>query len=163
LNANFIRQHALCGKSRMRRTKKFPTAVWFGAPKSEQFTRCYPKMSIRRFRVELQFNRGAIEKYGLDDLKAWTSLPHIMSRHIGFYRVKWIQLTAHIVRHFRYANDILREAHYREKNLFELMRFLRQIKVSNPTRFLVPMPENGEIAKALKQWRRRWMRDGRPQ
>jgi hypothetical protein len=43
MDAAFVRQHLKCGKSRMRPNRNFPNAVWFGAPGSEQFTRCYFK------------------------------------------------------------------------------------------------------------------------
>jgi hypothetical protein len=159
MNPKFVRKHVVCGKSRMRKNEKYPDAVWFGAPKSEHFVRCYKKISTSRFRMEVQFNGEAIKKYSLFDANAWTSLPEIMARHIGFYRVRWIPLTAYIVRHFRYPNDILRKAHNDEKNLCELLRFLRQISVNNPRRFLEPMPENNDIDKALKGWRRRWVKN----
>jgi hypothetical protein len=89
INAQFIRRHLRCGKARMRPNKNFPEAVWFGVPKSDQFVRCYPKASINGFRVEVQFNRGAIERYGLDDLRNWGRLPEVVMRHMRFFEVAW--------------------------------------------------------------------------
>ena len=89
MSAQFIRRTVRCGKSRMRPNKNFPDAVWLGAPKSEKFLRSYPKPSIDGFRVEMQFNRGAIKKYGLNDPGNWVHLPEIVVRHIGFFRVAW--------------------------------------------------------------------------
>jgi hypothetical protein len=47
-----------------------------------------------------------------------------------------------------------------EGNLDELLRFLRQVGVGNPRRFLAPMALNAEIARALAKWKREWEKDG---
>jgi hypothetical protein len=162
MNATFVRRHARFGKARMRRAPAFPKAVWFGAPTSEQFLRCYEKPKVG-FRTEIQFNRGAIKKYGLDNLNEWTKLPEIARRHIQFVRMDWPRLGKHLERNLRTAETIFRRARALENNLDELMRFLRQVSVSNPSRFLISMPVNGRISLALERLRRQWERDGQNQ
>ena len=86
MNAKFLKRHLRCGKARMRWTPRFPKAVWFGAPSSEHFLRGYEKPRVG-FRVEIQFNRPAIKKYGLEDLNEWRNLPEVVSSHLQFVRV----------------------------------------------------------------------------
>ena len=159
MNAEFIRRHVRFGKARMRHAPAFPKAVWVGVPTSEQFLRCYEKPQVG-FRAEVQFNRGAIEKYGLDNLNEWTELPEIARRHIQFFRMDWPRLGKHLERNFRTAETVLRRARALEGNLDELLRFLRQVSVSNPSGFLISMPVNETISLALNRLRRQWVRDG---
>jgi len=161
MNAGFIRRHFRAGKSRMRPTRRFPKAAWFGARKSEQFWRFYPKAEIAGDRLEVQFNRSAIEKYGLDDLEAWDHLPEVVMKHGKFYDVDWTRLTIFVKRHFRrYPDAVLGKARGMRGNLDRLVRYLRQVGVHNPTRFLVPMAINEEVRRALYVWREEWRKNG---
>jgi hypothetical protein len=162
MNAKFIRQHLRFGKSRMRRNRRFPKAVWIGAPNSDQFVRAYPKPPVRAFRVEIQLNREAIKRYGLDDLNEWVRLPDVMAKQVRFYRVDWLRLTTAIRRHFpRDPEAVLEKARRLRGNLDELLRFLRRISVTNPSRFLVPMAINADVAEALARWKSLWEEGGR--
>jgi hypothetical protein len=160
LNAKFVRQHLRSGKARMRRAPGFLKAVWFGAPTSQHFVRCYQKPQVG-FRVEIQFNRGAVEKYGLDDVTEWLNLPEIVSSHIQFFRVDWPRLRRYLDRSPRTSQTIFRRARVLRGDLDELMRFLQQVSVCNPTRFLVAMPLNARISSALERLRRQWEQDGK--
>jgi hypothetical protein len=71
-----------------------------------------------------------------------------------------VRLEAHIRRRLRYPEDLIRKAREREENLDQLLRLLRELSISNPARFLVPLPLNAEIRKALVRWKRQWKRDG---
>jgi hypothetical protein len=125
-------------------------------------THGYPKPPVKGFRVEVQFNRAAIQKYKLDDLDAWTNLPEVMAKRVAFFRIDWNRLTAYVRRHFpRDPEAILEKARELRGNLDKLLRSIRQIGVSNPPRFLKPMLVNEDIARALETWRRRWQREGR--
>jgi hypothetical protein len=162
VNAKFLKRHLRCGKARMRWTPRFPEAVWFGAPSSEHFLRGYEKPRVG-FRVEIQFNRPAIKKYGLEDLNEWRNLPEVVSSHLQFVRVDWPRLRRYLDRRPRTSQTIFRRARVLHGNLDELMRFLQQVLVSNPTRFLVPMPLNARISAALRRLRRQWEQDGQNQ
>jgi hypothetical protein len=160
MNAEFVRKHVRCGKSRMRLNKRFPGAVWYGSPKSEQFIRCYSKATIDSFRIELQLNRSAILKHSLETTADWIRLPEVVEQHIAFFFVDWVSLIAYIKGRFRYPETIIRKAHSCEANLDRLLRVLRQVGVKNPIRFLVPMPENASVRRVLARWKRRWLKDG---
>lgn len=151
MNAKFVRQHLRSGKARMRRAPGFSKAAWFGAPKSEQFLRCYPKSEVKGFRAELQLNRDAIKKYGLDDLNQWMKLPEIVLRYVQFFRMDWPRLSKYLERNLRTSETIFRKARALEGNLSELMHFLQQVSVSNPSRFLISMPVNRRISLALRR------------
>ena len=159
MNAKFVRQHLRSGKARMRWAPGFSKAAWFGAPNSHHFVRCYQKPVVG-FRVEVQFNRGAVEKCGLDDPNQWLRLPEIVGDHVHFYRMDWPRLRKYLERNPRMAETIFRRALALEGNLDELMRFLRQVSVSNPSRFLISMPLNETISLALKRLRRQWKLGG---
>ena len=111
------------------------------------------------FRIELQLNRGAIDKNGLNDLRQWRNLPTVLTRYICFFQVDWPQLTGHIERQFRNSYVVLRKARRLKNNLDGLMRFLRQVGVSNPVGFLIPMAVNADVTRALTRWERQWQKD----
>jgi hypothetical protein len=72
-----------------------------------------------------------------------------------------VTLTGYIRRHLRHPDDFLRMAREREKSLDQLLRFLRLLGVSNPTRFLIPLPLNREVSEALARWKSLWGKDGK--
>jgi hypothetical protein len=71
----------------------------------------------------------------------------------------WMRLSRYVRRKFRHPEVILRKTREQRANLYELLKFLRQVGVSNPDRFLLTMAINGRISEALKQWAEQWNRD----
>jgi hypothetical protein len=156
MTANFVRRHLKCGKSRVRPNVRFPKAVWFGVPGSDHFARCYPKPSVNGFRIEEQCNRGFLVRHAVSTPADIVRLPEIFIQQLGFYRVDWTRLSAHVRRRPRYAELILGKARDHEKCLDDLLRFLRTVGISNPRRFLIPLQLNSEIRRAVRQWNQHW-------
>lgn len=163
MNASFVRRHVKCGKSRMRPNIRYPDAVWFGAPNSSKFLRCYPKREVGGFRMELQVNRKLLEVHGIKTANDFLRLVAIVVHQVQFFRVDWKQLTRYVRRNLRHPEAILRKAHERKGNLNKLLRFLRQVRVANPDRFLVSLPVNQKISAAVRRWAKRWEKDGSQQ
>jgi hypothetical protein len=159
VNAGFVKRHGKCGKCRLRRNKRFPHAVWFGATGSARFFRAYPKPEIQGFRLEHQANRAFLEQYGIETPADYPRLAEVLIQQIGFYRMNWTELSRFVRRHLRHPDAILRMARRRAGILIELLTFLRSISIANPDRFLLPMAINGRISEALKQWAEQWNRD----
>lgn len=144
----------------MRRNKRYPDAVWFGETGSSKFLRCYLKKEVGGFRIELQMNREFLEAHGIGTTTDFLRLPKIVIHQITFSRMDWTHLSRYVDRKFRHAEVILRKAREQKANLYELVKFLRQVGVSNPDRFLLPIAINEQISRALKQWAEQWNRDG---
>ena len=156
MTANFVRRHLKCGKSRVRPNIRFPKAAWFGVPGSDHFVRCYPKPLVNGFRIEEQCNKKFLLKHKVSTAADIVRLPEIVIQQLGFYRMDWARLSAHVRRRPRYAELILRKARDHEKCTNDLLRFLRTVGISNPQRFLIPLQLNSEIRKAVRQWNQQW-------
>ena len=161
MNAGYVRRHGKFQKSRLRRNRRFPLAVWFGAPGSAKFVRGYPKPQIGGFRLEHQLNRGFLERHGIKTPEDFARFPEILISQIGFYRVNWTDLSRFMRRHLRHPEALLRMALRRSGVLTELLTFLRCISIANPDRFLLPLPINEVIYDALRAWGEQWTRDGK--
>ena len=159
MNAGFVKRHGKCGKCRLRRNKRFPHAVWFGATGSARFFRGYPKPEIQGFRLEHQANRDFLDKYKITTPSDFVRLPDILISQVGFYRVDWKALARYIRRHLRHPDAILRMARRRSGILTQLLTFLRCISVANPERFLRPLPINAAVYAALREWAEVWRKD----
>jgi hypothetical protein len=144
----------------MRRNNRYPDAVWFGATGSSKFLRCYLKPEVGAYRIELQMNCEFLEAHGIRTTTDFLCLPKILVHQINFSRMDWVRLSRYVQRKFRHTEVILRKARERKANLSELLEFLRQVGVSNPDRFLLPMTINGEISRALRRWAKQWQKDG---
>jgi hypothetical protein len=105
-------------------------------------------------------NREFLEAHGIRTTTDFLRLPKIVIHEISFSRMDWTLLSRYVHRKFRHAEVILRTAREQKANLHELLKFLRQVGVSNPDRFLLPMAINGRISEALKQWAEQWNRAG---
>jgi hypothetical protein len=158
MTAKFVRRHLKCGKSRLRPNVRFPNAAWFGVPGSDHFVRCYPKPAVNGFRVEEQCNKEFLLKHGISTAADIGRLPELLIKQLGFYRMDWTALSAHVRRRPRYAEHILRKAREHEGCLNQLLRFLRTVKIWNPERFLIRLPVNAEMERGVQRWAADWRR-----
>jgi hypothetical protein len=161
VNGKLVRSHVRCQKSRMRPNNRYPNADWFGAPGSDKFLRCYEKPQVGAYRIELQMNAKFLEAHAIRNAGDFPRLDAIVARQIVFFRVDWRRLSAYVRRNLRYSDVILRKARERKGNLDQLLRFLREVTVSNPERFLVRMTINENISQALRKWNKQWQAEGR--
>lgn len=157
MDADFVRRHLKSGKSRLRVTPKYPEAAYFGAAKSSKFIRSYFKPPIDGYRIELQLNPNFLETHGVKTPADFVRLAGITTSQIRFFDVDWPALSRSIRRHYpRDAAILLRKAREHSDVLTELLKFLRAIGITNPTRFLIPMAINRTVSAALRSWARRW-------
>jgi len=156
MTAELVRRHAKFGKCRARPNVRFPHAVWYGVPSSDHFLRCYPKPAVGGFRVELQCNRQFLLKHQVRSAADIVRLPPLLIGLLRFCRMDWVRLSACVRRRPRYAEQILQKARERENYLNELLRFLRVVKIWNPERFLIPLPLNEEMERAVGRWATDW-------
>lgn len=155
VDAKFVRRHVKFGKSRMRRNSRYPHAVWLGAPRSARFLRCYPKPAIGRFRLEVQFNRYFLQRHQIVRPGDFKRLANVFGKNVGFFEVNWTELRRYAHRHLRHPGEMIRMARERRNNLVEMLKFLRSV-IPNANRFLVPLPINKNIKKALDRFQRKW-------
>jgi hypothetical protein len=161
VNAGWVKRYGKCGKCQLRRNERFPRAAWLGAAGSAHFFRAYPKPDIHAFRLEHQVNRGFLDRYGIETPADYARLPEIFNRQSGFFQVNWPAVNTYVRRHLRHPQALLSMARRRSDTLTGLLKFLRCISVTNPERFLRPLPINEVICDALRAWGEQWKSDGR--
>lgn len=155
VNRNFVKRHGRFGKSRRRRDLERAGELRWGSRKSGKFVRCYPKVKLGTFRVELELHSQLLRKDRIDEISdlevvAWVTF----RKHCQFVRVKWGALRRYLRRRFGAGHfQILAEAKRRARlSLSNVTQYLRRKGVPNAHRFLIPMRINRTVEKALTHW-----------
>lgn len=163
IDREFIRRHALFGKSKRRKDRGGPEQLRFGTRKSGKLVRCYSKPEVQAFRVELELHSRLLNKGRkrrarerseelLSDLTSVARL--IFPKHFRFVRFDWQALDNYLRKRYgRRSQAIIDTA--RRKASFSLCaarRYLRKSGVNNLHRFLIPMHANNKIKAALTKW-----------
>jgi hypothetical protein len=155
VDSEFIKCHALFGKSRRRRDLEQPGEVRYGSRKSGKFVRCYWKPEVNAFRVELEIHSQLLKKRGIETLLDLADVPYvILPNHLRFVRIDWKALHRYLERRFgERADSLLSKAGQKaDRSIHSALHFLRENNVNNPHRFLVPMRINKTIEAALTNW-----------
>lgn len=155
----FVEQHAIFGKSRLRRNDKYPGSIWYGARRSPKMVRAYWKPSIHSFRVELEMRSRWLRQYGIATPFDFAQLVLLLpGRQIKFVRVDWNKIGTYLRDRGLSWRRIVRQAQNRcrERGLSSAQRYLRRHGVFNVYRFLVPIATNRRVRQALRKWSKEW-------
>jgi hypothetical protein len=154
ITIQFIERHALFGKSRPRLDRGGDDQLRYGGRRSDKLIRVYPKRAIGGVRVELELHSrllrlGSIRK--LNDLSRAADV--IIPGHFQFVHIRWDSLQRHLVERFRAVGvRILEEAKLKAASIYSVLAYLREQRVNNVHRFLVPMAENQLVREAADKW-----------
>jgi hypothetical protein len=154
IDEQFVRRHALFGKSR-RRKQEFAGFLHFGSRASTKLVRCYRKESVSAYRVEIQANSGLLHRHKIKDTE---DLPRLASllypTHFRFVGLALKPLRRHLIWKFGLDGMLVYNEAKRRSNtsLRGALRYLASVHVSNPSRFLAPLPINQEVQRAIKRW-----------
>lgn len=155
VDCEFVKRHALFGKSRRRRDLEHPGEVRYGSRKSGKFVRCYWKPSVNAFRVELEIHSRLLKKGQIETLEDLPDVPYVIRpSHLRFVRINWKALRHYAERKFGGCADVMISKTKRKayRSIHNALRFLRRQGVNNPHRFLVSMRINKTIETALTNW-----------
>jgi hypothetical protein len=129
--------------------------LYYGSRKSDKFVRCYSKPGLG-FRVELELHSGLLRHHQISTLEDLRYLPQLIQpKHFQLVDLDWVRLKRYLVHKFgARGHQILVCAQSRARSIRWVLRYLRKNKVLNPHRFLVPLPVNEAITRALSRWAR---------
>jgi hypothetical protein len=149
VNRNFIRRHALLGKSQRRRKHQTDVLLYFGTRKSDKFVRCYEKKEVDSYRVELELHSQLLRREKISTLDDFEGLiDTIYPRHLRFVDVDWHRLERHL-RRKRHGTALIAGAQHRAASLSRLRHYLRRHGVANFHRFQAPLAINKKIDRAI--------------
>jgi hypothetical protein len=164
IDADFVLQHALFGKSRFRADRGGPGQIRYGSRLSGKLARCYQKEAINAFRVEVEMHSSLLPRPRGDKRREvidtrWPEIADagfsILPSHLKFVRFRFKALARHLRRRFGEHGDVLleRTRACAEESLHLALAYLRRIRVNNPTRFLQPMTRiNDALEQAIDAW-----------
>jgi hypothetical protein len=160
VDETFVRRHGLFGKSR-RRKMEYAGLLRFGSRASTKLVRCYFKTVVAAYRVEIQANSGLLRRYKIksaDELPRLAPLLH--PAHIRFAALAKGPLKKHLIRKFGSDGILVYDEAKRRAtcSLRLALRYLASVRITNPSRFLTPLPINDEIRLAIKRWSRKFSR-----
>jgi hypothetical protein len=134
-------------------TESEELVLYYGSRKSDKFVRCYLKPRLG-FRVELELHSGLLHHHQIATLDDLLHLPEVIQpKHFQFVDLDWVRLKRYLVHKFgARGHQILVRAQSPARSIRWALRYLRKKKVPNPHRFLVPLPVNEAITRALSRW-----------
>jgi hypothetical protein len=127
----------------------------WGNRKSDKLVRAYEKPEVGAYRIELEFHPRLLRReqiLTLDDLDDLADL--ICPQHFQFVEVDWQRLQRQLKKLGSLGKYVLAGAQKRANSLSRVRRFLRRKGIVNFHRFLVPLPINSEVNRALGKWAR---------
>lgn len=137
----------------MRKPEK-RSVTYYGSRKSDKFVRCYEKDELGVYRVEIELHAHILRRHNIAMIEDFIFLPELIyPRHLRFVDVDWNHLEHYLKRKIgRRTKAVIAAARKRETSIQRLQRYLRSKAVLNPHRFLVSVPLNKEVSRALDRW-----------
>ena len=155
VNAVFVEQHGLFGKSRRRPDLGGPGQLRYGSRRSGKLVRCYWKDQIGAYRVELELHSRLLREHEIDRVRDICRVSGVIfPKHCRFVTFAWERLQRYLERRFGQRCERILAVARRLANLSlrRASRYLRRKGVNNVHRFLVSLRMNREIEKALLEW-----------
>lgn len=153
VTGDFVRRHAVFGKSRRKHTIQDRILYW-GGRKSEKFVRCYEKQELARYRVELELHSQLLGRENIATLDDFDGLPILIyPKHLQFVEVDWERLRHYLRRKVgKRRGVVIAAAQQKAMSISRIRRYLRRKGVVNFHRFLVPQVINEKIDRAFTRW-----------
>jgi hypothetical protein len=125
----------------------------YGSRKANKFVRCYHKDELGVFRVEVELHASLLRQNDISTLDDFVYLPYVICpKHLLFVAVDWKLLTQYLSNNLDEGRQVGVEARECAASLRRVRRYLKKKGVVNFHRFVVSMPLNEEVGRALKRW-----------
>ncbi len=162
VDREFICRHGLFGKSHPV-GNRVGDELRFGSRLSATMVRAYEKPEVQAYRLEPELRRIWLAANGIEDIEDLKKLPTLLlPSRVTFVRINWEKLAKHLSRKGFSPERIIEEARARSSSIHAALQYLRwDIGVANVHRFLIPLPINRVMRKALVAWARRWAEEGK--
>jgi hypothetical protein len=155
VDESFVLSNCRFGKARLNKKRRATGYLRYGGRGSPKLVRCYPKLEIGRYRVELETHSVFLRKRKINTI---VDLPKIVDAlypdHISFRAMKWKKLEAYLRRRYgkvRAAELIDQARECADVSLRRATRFLSK-SVYNVHRFWGSEATNRDVRNALKRW-----------
>jgi hypothetical protein len=163
IDKEFIRRHAIFGKSRPGHSEPSSERLTYGTRKSTKFVRAYEKANVGGYRVELQLNSEWLRLRDIRELPDLVRLPAlIFPKHFKFARLDWDSIEAALLHRSGTQRTALRKAKRKGGSIHAAMRVLsNEGGLANPHRFLRTMRVTGKVRRYFRRWINRWCKSDR--
>jgi hypothetical protein len=164
VDATFVLRHGVFGRSRLRSDRGGAGQLRFGSRFSGKLVRCYQKVSVGAYRVEIELHSSLLPRPRRNNLREvidmrWPELADaafsILPGHCRFVKLRFQALGRHLRQRFGERGDVLLE-HTRAlstHSLHSALAYLRRKGIHNPHRFLQPLTRiNAAIERAIDDW-----------
>jgi hypothetical protein len=150
VDKDYVRKHALFGKSQPVDTGKYPDRLRYGARQSDKLVRCYWKKEVNAFRVELELHSQWL---GLPQTDCLLYTMGLRENHFRFVYVRWRALDSYLLSKGKPGKRIAKRARLHYGSIHQLLKYLRSVGVKNVHRFLRTSKMDAEIRQAFEIWR----------
>jgi hypothetical protein len=154
---DFVRAHAVFGKSRPNTRIHHADTLRFGTRNSAKLVRCYQKANLGAYRVEIQLNSCWMRKHDVrsfQDLRILSAL--LIPNHFRFVRLDRRAIENYLAR-TRFTRHPPDRAISEPRSIHaELKRLRNRLGVVNGHRFLRELPETRGIRRKFQSWCNRW-------
>jgi hypothetical protein len=132
----------------------------YGTRKANKLVRCYHKDALGVFRVEVELHASLLRQNDVSTLDNFIYLPDVICpKHLLFVDVDWKRLRQHLSNNLDEGKQASVEARKCAASLRQVRRYLKKRGIVNFHRFLVPMPVNEEVGRALERWARHFKKE----
>lgn len=130
--------------------------LYYGGRKTDKLVRCYQKLKLGVFRVEVELHSAILRRTHISTLDDFLCLPQVVyPKHLHFVEFDWSRLEQHLnARSRAESRRIIAGARRRGASLRRVRRYLNRKGVVNIHRFLVPLAMNKQVRRALDRWAR---------
>jgi hypothetical protein len=158
IDRDFVRRHAVFGKSRRKISRLYPHSDLYGCRKADKLVRSYRKDEVNAFRVEIELHSAWLRRYGILTLDDLRKLPGaLFPNHIRFVEMDWGALSSYLSARRLNSSFIVEQAKSRSESIHALLGFLRNsIGVPNTHRFLRTVSPSQKIFQSLRNWSRKF-------
>ena len=155
VDESFVLSNCRFGKARLNKKRRTTGYLRYGGRGSPKLVRCYPKLEIGRYRVELETHSAILRKHSINNVADLARIAGVLyPDHIAFKIMKWKKLESHLRRRYgkvKAAELIDRARECAEVSLRKATRFLSK-SVYNVHRFWGSEATNRDLREALKSW-----------
>jgi hypothetical protein len=154
VDADYVRQHGVFGKSRVKLSRLFANSLRYGGRRSGKMVRCYWKKSIDRFRVELELHSALLSQL---DIRSIEEIKHLAASlcpvHFRFAQIDVARLRTYLSQRAILSREFTERALLEPNSTHGFLTVLRTMTgVANAHRFLIDLPINNNIIRELRKW-----------
>jgi hypothetical protein len=154
IDEEFVLKFGKFGKTRRRRDRGGEGTLRYGSRTSPKMIRCYRKIPLGSYRVEVELHSALLRKYSITNVgQLYMVASRLASRHVRFVRIDWKRLETPLRRRLGPdCREVLAEARRRaDISSGSATRFLGR-RIPNVHRYLKPLLINRDVRAALKTW-----------